>query len=63
LASYLIDPERIDTQERTFKMFPELKDIPDKLHRESLGMQIRLRTLLRDGIIRGKEGIIIQKRN
>lgn len=55
LASYMIDPERIDTQERTFAMFPELKKIPDELHKESLSMQIRLKTLLRDGIIRGKE--------
>lgn len=36
-------------------MFPELKDYPEEYHQENLAIQEALRTMLRDGVISGKD--------
>lgn len=55
LAEYLIDGKRPETQEDTYNMFPELRDVPDEWFQTTIALQEALRTLLRDGKIRGRE--------
>ena len=47
LGQYLIDPERPESQDHAFAVFPELKEYPDEYHRDNLAVQEALRTMLR----------------
>jgi hypothetical protein len=49
LGSMLIDPQRPETQEKAFSIFPQLKEYPDDYHAQNLAVQEALRTMLRDG--------------
>lgn len=53
-GEYLADPKRPETQEHLYSIFPELKERPDQLYREELALQMTLRYLLRDGVIKSK---------
>lgn len=55
LGQYLIDPERPETQDHAFAIFPALKEYPDEFHRDNLAIQEALRTMLRDGKLGGQE--------
>jgi hypothetical protein len=55
LAEYLIDNKNPETQEKAYAIFPELQKVPDEYYQTWLATQEALRTLLRDGQIRGKE--------
>lgn len=57
LAEYLIDSKRPETQEKAYAMFSELQSVPDEYYQTNLALQEALRTLLRDGQIRGKDGL------
>ena len=59
LGQYLVHPERPETQDHAFAVFPELKEYPDEYHRDNLAVQEALRTMLRDGKLGGKEGMYI----
>lgn len=41
--------------EKAYKIYPELQTVPEEAHKKYVGMQASLRTILRDGIIRGKD--------
>ena len=55
LATYLVDPQRPETQEKAFLVAPELREVPEKQHERDLAIQEALRVMLRDGQIRGPE--------
>lgn len=55
LASYLIDSKNPATQDPVYTIFPELRDYPEQVHTQNLQVQEALRTMLRDGTVRGKE--------
>jgi hypothetical protein len=41
--------------EKAYKIYPELQTVPEDAHKKYVGVQASLRTILRDGIIRGKD--------
>jgi len=55
LGEYLIDSKRPETQEKAYAIFPELMSVPDEWYQTNLALQEALRTLLRDGQIRGPD--------
>jgi len=55
LASYLINTEEPMTQDHAYKVYPELKELPDKYFEEYLAMMCGLRDMLRDGKINSKK--------
>jgi hypothetical protein len=55
LGTYLVDPKNPDTQDRAFAIFPELKEYPEEFHAQNLAIQEALRTMIRDGVLRGRE--------
>ncbi len=54
-ATYLIDPTDPRSQEHAYALFPEMRSVPDQYHHRILAICEALRTILRDGQIRGKE--------
>jgi len=56
-AEFLQDPKNPRTQEDMYAIVPELRDGPDKLHRENLVLQEQLRDLHQHGRIRGREDL------
>lgn len=57
LGEYLIDPRVYSTQKHALKILPELKTIPDQAFAARVATETRLRTILRDCIINGKEDL------
>jgi hypothetical protein len=55
LAEKLIDAKNPETQEKAYALFPQLQSVPDEYYQEQMALQEALRTLLRDGQIRGQE--------
>ena len=58
LAQYMIsnDPAtREQTRDRLFSLYPEIRDLPEQIYKDWLATQIQLRTILRDGVVKGKD--------
>ncbi len=51
----IADPERPETLEDVKHIVPELIDLPDKMHKESVGVQVRIRQLLFGNKIHGED--------
>jgi hypothetical protein len=55
LAEYLRDSNDPRSGEQLMELFPEFRQIPDEYFRTQLAVQEALRTILRDGKIRGRD--------
>ena len=54
-AVYLIDPTDPKSQAHAYSIFPELRQVPEDYHLSDVAMQEALRTILRDGQVKGKD--------
>lgn len=54
-ATAIPDPERPETQQLLRNVAPEIIDLPEKNHRESVGIQKKLRAILTNGIVDGPD--------